>query len=209
MNRKIIEDISMDNHTYFSSYIFHSTYMPKYPMISRIENKSKSRVRERNNWHRILTWKTSKEIKDHRPTTDQKHPLWRIKTEYKVLPNSSQPILPGPLNQYLHFQLLTFFFQSTLGVCIKLDLDLFLNSHKKKMGFCTKPREWEMDVSKINPYSFSENPLKKKSSFKTWMGFSWSKQAQREKGMRSTRMAAAVSLLQKWEKVHFKWKWNP
>ena len=37
----------MNNHTYFSSYIFHSTYMLKYPMISKTENKSKSRVRER------------------------------------------------------------------------------------------------------------------------------------------------------------------
>ena len=39
----------MDNHTYFSSYIFHSTCMPKKPMISKIENKSKSKVRERDN----------------------------------------------------------------------------------------------------------------------------------------------------------------
>ena len=39
----------MDNHTYFNSYIYHSTYMLKYPMISKIENKSNSRVRERDN----------------------------------------------------------------------------------------------------------------------------------------------------------------
>ena len=39
----------MDNHTYFSSYVFYSTYMPKYPMISKTENKSKSRVREKDN----------------------------------------------------------------------------------------------------------------------------------------------------------------
>ena len=36
--------------------------------------------------------------KNHEPTTDRKHPLWRIKTEYKVLPNSNQPIIPGPLD---------------------------------------------------------------------------------------------------------------
>ena len=89
---------SMDNHTYFNSYIFHSTYMPKYPMISKTENKSKSGGRERDNWHRILIWKTFKEIKNHGPITDRKHPLWRIKIKYKVLPSSSLPILLGPLD---------------------------------------------------------------------------------------------------------------
>ena len=43
-------------------------------------------------------WKTSEKIKNHESTTDKKHPLRRIKTEYKVLPNSSQPILLGPLD---------------------------------------------------------------------------------------------------------------
>ena len=36
------------------------------------------------------------------------------------------------------------------------------------------------------------------------MGFSWSKQPKKEMGMRSTRMAVVISLLKKWEKVHFK-----
>ena len=39
----------MDNYTYFNLYIFHSMYMPKKPMISKIENNSKSKVRERDN----------------------------------------------------------------------------------------------------------------------------------------------------------------
>ena len=47
---------------------------------------------------RFLTWKTSEEIKNHEPITDWKTPLWRIKTEYKVLPSSNQSILPGLLN---------------------------------------------------------------------------------------------------------------
>ena len=29
---------------------------------------------------------------------DKKHPLCKIKTEYKVLPSSNQPILPRPLD---------------------------------------------------------------------------------------------------------------
>ena len=46
-------------------------------------------------------WKTSKEIKNHGPTTDQKCLLWKTKTEYKVLPNSSLPILPEQLDWHL------------------------------------------------------------------------------------------------------------
>ena len=38
----------MDFHTYINSYFFNSTYIPKHPMISKTENKSKGKVRERN-----------------------------------------------------------------------------------------------------------------------------------------------------------------
>ena len=54
-------------------------------MISKTENKSKSRMREKKTIDtrfshgkpskKILTWKTSEEIKNHRPTTDRKHLL--------------------------------------------------------------------------------------------------------------------------------------
>ena len=47
MNRKINEDIPRII-TLISAHIS-STYMPKKPMISKTENKSKSRVRERDN----------------------------------------------------------------------------------------------------------------------------------------------------------------
>ena len=97
MNRKIIEDISWII-TLILVHVFYSTYIPKYPIVSKTKNKSKSRVRERDNWHQILIWKTFEEIKNHRPTINRKNQLWKIKTKYKVLPSSSQPILPGPLD---------------------------------------------------------------------------------------------------------------
>lgn len=56
-------------------------------------------------------------------------------------------------------------------------------------------------------FSFKKSILRK-ISWKTWIGFSWSKQPQREKRTRSTRTVVIVSLLQKWEKVNFKWKCN-
>ena len=62
------------------------------------------------------------------------------------------------------FQFLTFFFRSTLRVHNKLDLSLFLNPYKKKMGFCIKPREREMNVLEIKPCSFSKNPFLKKKN---------------------------------------------
>ena len=46
--------------------------MLKYPMISKIENKTKSGMRERDIWHQILMWKTSEKIKNHESTIDKK-----------------------------------------------------------------------------------------------------------------------------------------
>ena len=40
-------------------------------------------------WYQDLTWKISKEIKNHGTICDWKHQLWRTRTEHKVLPNSS------------------------------------------------------------------------------------------------------------------------
>ena len=48
------------------------------------------------------------------------------------------------LTSTFHFQLLTFF-RSTLGVHTKLDLDLFLNPHKKKMSFYPNPNWLEIE----------------------------------------------------------------
>ena len=48
MNRKIIEDISWII-TLILVHVFYSTYIPKYPIVSKTKNKSKSRVRERDN----------------------------------------------------------------------------------------------------------------------------------------------------------------
>ena len=53
----------MNNHTYFNSFLFHSTYMPKNQWYKKNANKSKSRKRERDNDTKILMWKTSEEIK--------------------------------------------------------------------------------------------------------------------------------------------------
>ena len=49
------------------------------------------------------------------------------------------------LTSTFHFQLLTFFFWSTLGVHTKLNLDLFLNPYKKKLSFYPNPNRLEIE----------------------------------------------------------------
>ena len=49
------------------------------------------------------------------------------------------------LTSTFHFQLFTFLFRSTLGIHIKLDLGLFLNPYKKKMGFYTNPTRFKIE----------------------------------------------------------------
>ena len=103
-------------------------------------------------------WKTFEEIKNHEPTIDRKHPLWRIKTEYKILLSSNLPILTNTF----HFQLLTFFFQSTLGVHIKFNLGFFLNSHKKNICFYTNPNRFKIEIwmNEESSHSFSRKSIK-------------------------------------------------
>ena len=67
-------------------------------MKTNTENKLRNRIRERGAMTPKFTWKTSEEIKNHRPTTDKKRPLWKTKTEYKVLPSSSELILHESLD---------------------------------------------------------------------------------------------------------------
>ena len=101
MNRKIIQDIQwiitpISTHFSFIRHICPSNqWYQKLKINQRVENERKRQ------WHQILTWNPFKKIKNHGPTTDRKRPLWRRETEYKVLPSSSLPILPGPLDKYL------------------------------------------------------------------------------------------------------------
>ena len=44
-------------------------------MKTNTENKLRNRIRERGAMTPKFTWKTSEEIKNHRPTTDKKRPL--------------------------------------------------------------------------------------------------------------------------------------
>ena len=67
------------------------------------------------------------------------------------------------LTSTFHFQLLTFFFQSTLGVHIKLNLRLFLNPHKKKICIYTNPNRFEIErwMNEESSHSFSRKSIKK------------------------------------------------
>ena len=98
-------------------------------------------------------WKTFEEIKNHGFTTDWKTPLWRIKTEYKVLPSSSQSILSA---SHLHFSEHTWSpHQAQLG--------LFLNPHKKKMGLYPNPNRtinWDMNEGMNQPIYCSKKSIK-------------------------------------------------
>lgn len=49
------------------------------------------------------------------------------------------------LTSTFHIYLFTFLFQSTLGIHTKLDLGLFLNPHKEKMGFYTNPTRFKIE----------------------------------------------------------------
>ena len=66
---------------------------------------------------------------------------------------------PNHLTSNFHFQILTFFFWSTLGVHTNLNLNLFLNLHKKKMGFHPTQMNERRMFKELNPFFFSENPL--------------------------------------------------
>ena len=63
------------------------------------------------------------------------------------------------LTSTFHFQLLTFFFWNTLGVHTKLDLDLFLNPHKKKLSFYPNPNRLEIEkwMKKESTHFFLKN----------------------------------------------------
>ena len=58
----------------------------KLKINQRVENERKRQ------WHQILMWKPSEEIKNHGTST------MKNKNEYKVLPSSSLPIILGPLD---------------------------------------------------------------------------------------------------------------
>ena len=88
------------------------------------------------------------------------------------------------LSSTFHFQLLTFFW-STLEVHIKLNLGLFLNPHKKKMGLYPNPnrmRDWDMNEGMNQPIKrigFSLQPKtpqirKRGEKMKnTWSGYNY------------------------------------
>ena len=67
-------------------------------MISNTENKSKSREWEKETMTPNFNVENLQRDQKPRPTTDRKHPLWRTKTEYKVLPSSNLSILPKSLD---------------------------------------------------------------------------------------------------------------
>ena len=98
MNRKIIKDIPwiitlISPHISSIQHVCpNNQWYQTHKIIQSVEWEKKTMNTG------FLTWKTSEEIKNHEPITDWKTPLWRIKSEYKVLPNSSQPILPELLD---------------------------------------------------------------------------------------------------------------
>ena len=98
MSKKIIKDIPWII-TLISPHISSIQYVcPNNQWYQKVKlNQSVEWEKETMNTG-FLMWKTSKEIKNHGSITDWKTPLWRIKTKYKVLPSSSQPILPGLLD---------------------------------------------------------------------------------------------------------------
>ena len=122
---------------------------------------------------------------------------------------------PNHLTSMFHFQLLTFFFRSTLGVHTKLDLGIFLNPHKKKMGFCTNPnsmRDWDMNEGMNQPIYCSRKSIENSFENIKRSGFSLqSKTPNWENKMRRWRTQGVWLLsprfcshsYRKWEKIGF------
>ena len=98
------------------------------------------------------------------------------------------------LTNTFHFQLLTFFFQSTLGVHIKLNLGLFLNPHKKKICFYTNLNRFKIEklMNEKSSHSFLRKSIENLVENLNEILLE-NKQPQREKGIRSTRMTATIS----------------
>ena len=78
------------------------------------------------------------------------------------------------LTSTFQLQLYTFFW-STLGVHTKLNQDLFLNLHKKKMCFQLNSNQWEHQrwMKEISKAHFIEKSIRKQIWKSKWEGFSW------------------------------------
>ena len=137
MNIKIIQDIQwiitpVSTHFSFIQHIYPSNQIyQKLKINQRVEWEKETMTPNFN----VENLRRDKE--NHGSTIDKKkRQLWRTKTKYKVLYlTQAYQSFSDHLTSTFHFQLLTFFFWSTLGVHTKLDLDLFLNSHMTKLGF--------------------------------------------------------------------------
>ena len=102
------------------------------------------------------------------------------------------------LTNTFQFQLLTFFFWNTPGVHTKLNGGLFLNLHKKKMGFypnsiVSKLRDERM---KNQPIFFSRKFIENNLENNRKVGFSWQPNTLKQDIMRRKpmRMVVVVSL---------------
>ena len=149
--------------------------------------------------------------RDKKPwlTTDWKHPLWRMKTKCKVLPNSSQPILRGPLEWYLLLSASHLLLSEHTWSPHQTRSRLLLESTQEENEFLHKTKRMRYECYKNQPMFIFKKSIKTKFLGKLGWDFLGASNLKEKREWGAQKRMLQSFYFQKWEKFDFKWEWSP